>query len=68
MSKVTLRTDLSKVEFLLDLPEEMKLTGIVSNGETVTLIVETELDLPQNAQLVYDTDEYGNIALVGIDD
>jgi len=68
MSKAILTTEMSKVEFLLDLPQEMVLKAIISDGDIVKLVVETELDLPQNARLVYDADEYGNIGLVGIDE
>jgi len=65
MSNKTVKVDRLVVEFMLDLPEETKITGIRLEGSMVYLDLDTEIDFPDNGTLVYENDEYGNSALVG---
>jgi hypothetical protein len=65
MSNKTVKVDRLTVEFMLDLPEGTAITGLRLEGTHVYLELDTEVDFPDNGALVYETDEYGNIALVG---
>ena len=67
MNNVIAKIDLKTVEFLLDLPTEFSITGIKLENNQVFVSFETELDVPENVTLSYQTDEYGNVALVGLD-
>jgi hypothetical protein len=54
------------VEFLMDFRENFKITNIYTEENKVFFEFETELDVPENVSFQYETDEYGNIALVGL--
>jgi hypothetical protein len=58
--------DMKTVEFLLDLPEQFTITKIYTEDNNVCIEFETELEVPENVSFQYETDEYGNIALVGL--
>lgn len=57
--------DLKTLEFMLDLPQSFFVKDISVEGEKAILILETEDDLPSEVSLVYNTDDYGNVALTG---
>ena len=61
------RVDLKTVEFLLDLPDEFSLVDINVENEFAILSIETELDIPSNVTLQYQSDDYGNIVLAGME-
>ena len=50
----------------MDFPENFKITNIYTEENKVFFEFETELDVPENVSFQYETDEYGNIALVGL--
>lgn len=66
-NKTEAKIDLKTVEFLLDLPTEFNLKGLRVENELVILTIETDLEVPSNVVLQYQTDEYGNVALVGME-
>lgn len=57
--------DLKTLEFMLDLPQSFLVKDISVEGEKAILILEAEDDLPSEVSLVYNTDDYGNVALTG---
>lgn len=61
------KIDLKTVEFLLDLPSEFSVEDLKLENDTVILSISTDLDVPSNVTFQYQTDDYGNIALVGMD-
>lgn len=65
MSNKTVKLDRLTAEFMLDLPEGTVITGIRLEGNMVHLDLDTDIDFPDGATLVYQNDEYGNNALVG---
>lgn len=65
MSKKTLRVDTKIAEFMLDLPEETQITGAKIEDGKLVLEVDTDYDFPDNGVLIYEADEFGNIALTG---
>ena len=67
MNKVTAKIDVKTVEFLLDLPIDFSITDLKLEDNQIFVFFETELDVPENVTFNYQTDEYGNIALVGLD-
>jgi hypothetical protein len=67
MSNKTVKIDRLTAEFMLDLPEGTTITGARLEGTHIYLELDTELEFPENATLVYDHDEFGNTALVGAD-
>ena len=67
-NKVDAKIDLKTVEFLLDLPTEFSLENVRMEEDSVILSISTDLDVPSNVVLQYETDEYGNIALVGMNE
>lgn len=67
MTKVTAKIDLKTVEFLLDLPSEFSITDLKLEDNQVLVSFETTLDVPETVTLNYQTDDYGNVALVGLD-
>ena len=67
MNKITAKVDVKTVEFLLDLPTDFSITDLKLENNEVFVSFETELNVPENVTLNYQTDEYGNIALVGLD-
>jgi len=58
--------DTKTVEFLMDFPENFKVINIYTEENKVYFEFETELEVPENVSFQYETDEYGNIALVGL--
>jgi hypothetical protein len=67
VNDVTAKIDLKTVEFLLDLPTDFSITDLKLENNQVLVSFKTELDVPKNVVFNYQTDEYGNIALVGLD-
>ena len=67
-NKLDAKIDLKTVEFLLDLPPEFSVQGIKVENEDVILTIETDLDVPSQVNLQYQVDDYGNIALVGMNE
>ena len=67
MNKVTAKVDVKTVEFLLDLPTEFSITNLKLEDNQVFVSFETTLDVPETVILNYQTDDYGNVALVGLD-
>lgn len=65
MTTVKATVDLKTLEFMLDLPQSFELKDVVVNGETATLTIETSDEMPEAVSLVYQTDDYGNVALTG---
>jgi hypothetical protein len=65
---VTTSLDVKVVEFMLDLPEEIEITGIVFNEDkTVTLSLLIDDDtIPDTVSLHYESDDYGTMALTNI--
>ena len=61
------KIDLKTVEFLLDLPTEFSIEDIKLENDAIILGISTHLDVPSNVTLQYQTDEYGNVALTGMD-
>jgi len=60
--------DVKIVEFMMDLPEEIEITGIVLNEDktvTFSLLVDNDT-LPDVVSLEYGSDDYGTMALVNI--
>lgn len=66
MNKVTAKVDIKTVEFLLDLPTEFAITDIKLEDGNVLVSFETELDVPEEVEFQYETDEFGNIAMTGL--
>ena len=66
-NKMEAKIDLKTVEFLLDLPSEFAVENVKLENDAVILSISTDLDVPSNVTLQYQTDDYGNIALVGMD-
>ena len=66
MNKATATIDIKTVEFLLDLPTEFLITDLKLEGNQVFVSFETDLEIPEKISFDYQTDEYGNIALVGL--
>jgi hypothetical protein len=66
MNKVTATVDVKTVEFLLDLPTEFAITDIRLEDGKVFVSFETELEVPENVEFQYETDEFGNIAMTGL--
>jgi hypothetical protein len=60
------KIDLKTVEFLLDLPTEFSINDVKLENDSIILSISTDLDVPSNVTFQYQTDEYGNIALVGM--
>lgn len=67
-NNVEAKIDLKTVEFLLDLPPEFSVKDFKLENDVVILSINTDLDVPSNVTLQYQTDDYGNIALVGMDE
>ena len=67
-NQIEAKIDKSTVEFLLDLPTEFSLENLKVEEDSVILSISTDLDVPSNVVLQYQTDEYGNIALVGMNE
>jgi hypothetical protein len=67
VNKVTAKVDVKTVEFLLDLPTEFSITNLKLENNQVLVSFETTLDVPETVILNYQTDDYGNVALVGLD-
>ena len=67
MATKTLRIDTGIAEFMLDLPEGINITGAQVVGNVLELKVETDLEVPDNANLVYQNDAFGNSALVAFE-
>ena len=67
MNKVTAKVDVKTIEFLLDLPTEFSITNLKLEDNQVLVSFETTLDVPETVILNYQTDDYGNVALVGLD-
>ncbi len=66
MSKKTLKLETATAEFLLDLQEGVTiLEASVKDGKLV-LTVDTEIEFPEVGDMVYETDEYGNIAFTDV--
>ena len=66
--EVTASLDVKVLEFMLDLPESVEITGIVLNEDksvSLTLLVDDET-LPDTVSLEYDYDDYGTMALVNL--
>ena len=66
MNKVTAKVDVKTVEFLLDLPTEFSITDIKMEDGKVFVSFETTLDVPAEVEFQYETDEFGNIAMTGL--
>lgn len=66
MNKVTAKVDVKTVEFLLDLPTEFSITDIKMEDGKVFVSFETTLDVPTEVEFQYETDEFGNIAMTGL--
>lgn len=66
MNKVTAKVDVKTVEFLLDLPTEFSITDIKLEDGNVFVSFETELEVPSEVEFQYETDEFGNIAMTGL--
>lgn len=66
MNKVTAKVDVKVVEFLLDLPTDFSITDLKVEDGNVLVTFETDLDVPSEVSLEYNTDENGNIALTGL--
>lgn len=66
-NKASGTVSLKTVEFLLDLPEDFSVTDIRLENDEVTIDFVTELDVPSNVKFNYQLDDYGNIALTGLD-
>jgi len=65
MSTVKAHVDLKTLEFMLDLPQSFVVQDILVDGDKAVLTLETDDEIPTEVSLVYDTDEYGNVALTG---
>ena len=65
MTTVKANVDLKTLEFMLDLPQSFEVKDISVNGDIATLTIETSDELPEAVALIYQTDDYGNIALTG---
>ena len=66
MNKVTAKIDVKIVEFLLDLPTEFSILNVSMEDNKVLIVFETALDIPKEVEFQYETDEYGNIAMTGL--
>jgi hypothetical protein len=60
-----LRIPSDVAEFMLDLPTGTQVIGASFSNGTLVLHVESDHEFPDVAELVYDSDSYGNVALVG---
>lgn len=67
-NKIEAKIDLKTAEFLLDLPPEFAVLDVKLIDGNIILSIDTDLDIPKQVTLQYQTDEYGNIALVGLGD
>lgn len=65
MSTVKAQVDLKILEFMLDLPQSFVITDVVIKDDKAILTLETEENLSSEVVLIYNTDEYGNVALTG---
>lgn len=61
----TLKLPVDIAEFMLDLPHGTSIKDVSFSDGVVSLIVESDFDFPEVANLIYQNDEYGNSALVG---
>ena len=68
MANKTIYVDVKVVESLLDLPEEMAIASAIIKDGKFIFEVETDLEMPDNGTLIYDADENGTIALIGVDE
>ena len=65
MSETTVGIDVTTAEFMLDLPEGTKILSATVSNDKLMLTLETTYDFPEGSTLVYQTDDYGNVALTG---
>ena len=65
MSKKTLSVDVAVAEFMLDLPEGTTILSANVNDGKLVLEVDSDFDFPEVGTLVYESDDYGNVALTG---
>ena len=67
-NKIQAKIDLKTAEFLLDLPSDFSVEDVRLENDSVILSISTDLDVPSNVTFQYEVDEYGNIALVGMNE
>jgi hypothetical protein len=65
MSETTVGIDVITAEFMLDLPEGTKILSAAVSNDKLLLTLETAEDFPEGSTLVYESDDYGNVALTG---
>lgn len=65
MNIVKAHVDLKTLEFMLDLPQSFIVKDILVDEDKAVLTLETDENLSPEVALVYNTDEYGNVALTG---
>lgn len=63
----TLRVSAEIAEFMLDLPEGVSIKGASFEAGVLSLIVDSEWPQHEVVNLIYENDEYGNSALVGVE-
>lgn len=68
MNKTTVYLNPKTVEFMLDLPTECSISNIIMENNKILMTLETETVFPSNVELIYESDEYGNIALTGLNE
>ena len=66
MNKTTVYLDPKIVEFMLDLPTDCSIFDLKMENNKILIILESETIFPPAAELVYEYDEYGNVALTGL--
>ena len=52
---------------MMDFPTEFTVTNVYKENDSIVFEFETDLDVPEQVKLQYQADEYGNIALVGLE-
>jgi hypothetical protein len=65
MSKKTVGIEIATAEYMLDLPEGTSILAATISNDKLMLTLETPHDFPEGSTLVYQRDDYGNVALIG---
>lgn len=65
---MNLRLDYDTLALMLDLPDDMTITGAVDDGGSVLLVVDAPDTYPENGTPIYAMDDEQNVVLLTIED
>lgn len=60
-----IRTDYATVAFLLDLPDDVTVTGVEADGDGLVFLAEAPDHYPDDCVAAYAADDDGNVSLIG---